>query len=805
MDSIIPPFGYDPIMPKIPRGLRPLIHFSLQALPGLWICRDFVFQGKRLLSIEVLDMSYGWALFLERVGWNLKEALWDPNSFCGIPFLANPATRSLYPPDVALRLIAGVPAEWLFSWLVLLHYLLIGWGAFLWLRSCGRRVLSAHLGGWLWGGCGFLAVRTGLADPGFLFASTWFPWILWCLIRIEKPASAPLLVLFGFFEILAGRPDMTFYLVNLLAVWYLVRWGWRVRHPVARKRLVRVTARLGFCTLLLLLLTALQLGATADLQSHSSGRSGQADFEFAATDSMYPPQILLSLVPGGLSDPNEETGFNHLTQRWIFQNNGAGYHEVYFYLGQFTWVLALVGMVSGRGRERWFWGMVAFLSIPIAFGKFLPFFGLLFDWVPGWNRFRVPPRVLVCLLPALSYLAAQGFEGVLDRLKVPRARVSLLLGFFSLFLLYAVLGAIARPFLLSQVGSAEFLTTMGIPLDHLPKVQSDLVRDFRSALAIAALVLIVPTGLVWLAMRQKIPVQALQYGVPLFLLAEICFFNGRYNHGLTRFQFADAFPESDLIEAHRTKNGEGRLLVLGSSLHYRARPLHPWFFPGRLFAYDVRSPNGYGPFLLKDYVDTFERIAPEGRTFNKGLLLYLFFLEGIETEVFRYFQSSSIISPQPPPDGYNLLARKSFAGNYGFTSELFLLEDPNRYPRAFFVPSSATAEFPAPAPDIGSATVTDFSNTRLVLQTEGEGGRLVLLETYHPAWKGWAEGAETEVSKFGGCFRSVEIPAGNREVVFDFTPGYWVWGVRLFWGGLAGWLGLIIVSIKQPPRRRLAA
>ncbi len=118
---------------------------ALQLLPVLWLCRDFVFQGKLLISPEILDMSLPWARHLDEVGWSFDQALWDRTSFCGIPFLANPAARTFYPPDLMLRLMTPLSPESLFSVLILFHTWILGMGGAVWASGYVRSTAAAAL------------------------------------------------------------------------------------------------------------------------------------------------------------------------------------------------------------------------------------------------------------------------------------------------------------------------------------------------------------------------------------------------------------------------------------------------------------------------------------------------------------------------------------------------------------------------------------------------------------------------------------------------------------------------------------
>jgi hypothetical protein len=268
------------------------------------------------------------------------------------------------------------------------------------------------------------------------------------------------------------------------------------------------------------------------------------------------------------------------------------------------------------------------------------------------------------------------------------------------------------------------------------------------------------------------------WGIPILVLVDLAWMNGGYLRGLTRGQVDGALPRDPLIEQFRSSLPPGRLLVLAPTLDYRRRPIHPWFFPGRLFHYGVESTGGYGPFLLKDYVETFQRMDPNQPVYNGGLLLYLFDLEGVNSEVFSLFQVSGVISPGRPIRGYPVEASHTYLGAGGEMSELFLCRNPHSYPRAFLYRDSP--DYPRPDPVLGNVEVLEASSTcvRLVVDAR-EDCRLALLETWYPGWKCTTHGLEKDIAKTAGTFRSVEIQQGHSEVVFTYEPTSWRRGLTL--------------------------
>ncbi len=759
----------------------------LQLLPVLWLCRDFVFQGKGLMSPEILDMSLPWARHLDEVGWHFEEALWDRTSFCGIPFLANPAARTFYPPDLVLRLLTPLSPEALFSWLIFCHAWLLGLGGMVWARGFVRSDAAATLAGWLLLLNGYLTSRTGLADPAFLFATAWMPWILHCLGRLDRRSGRTGLVFFGIMEVLAGRPDLTFYLANLLVGYLLWKWVPRLRFRMGRLRAGRELAALAAAAWVVGLVTAIQTLPTAELQAHTVNRSGKANFEFTSIDSLPPHLLLASLYPGSMGNPAGRIPSQVLGAPGSFWGQGAGFHEIYFHIGVVTLLLAVLGLASGRSRMTVFWFLALCFSILLAMGKYSPVYTFFFGCIPGWDRFRVPARVLVVALLAVTFLASTGLDTLLRRHRTQQLQ-RVALGFL---LLWSLLGVLVFPW---SGWTPEGTTSgMGIwkPPPASPEIQQWMVGVIRSAVGMGLVMGLVGFLMVRFAYT-PLPLTPSHKGrgvfpwlLPVLVLLELGWTNGHFLHGMTRDQIQAEFPPDPLIEQYQSQLSGGRLLLNGYTIGHEKRAVHPWFFPGRLYNYGVENVGGYGPFLLADYVEAFVSIDPNQRIYNNGLLLFLFDLAGRNKALFNLFQVSAVISPDFPVPGMKVIQVQEYEGKRGNTSRLFLNQVPGLYPRAFLYQDKPGGELPAPEPALGSAQVVQAEATHLTLMAEATAAcRLALLETNFPGWRCRVNNTEVSIEPMAGTFRSIPIPAGHSEILFNYQPRSWFYGKCLLLLGL---------------------
>lgn len=89
---------------------------------------------------------------------------------------------------------------------------------------------------------------------------------------------------------------------------------------------------------------------------------------------------------------------------------------------------------------------------------------------------------------------------------------------------------------------------------------------------------------------------------------------------------------------------------------------------------------------------------------------------------------------------------------------------------------------------------------RIILDAQGP-GLLVLSEIYYPGWRVSVDGRSSEVVPVYGVFRGVVLPAGEHEVVFQFTPLSFFTGmsislVTLFLTGIL-WLRKLVIRKRE--------
>lgn len=717
--------------------------------------------GSRFFWEDFIEQFYPNQVFAARHWAHGTLPFWNPYTFCGMPFLADPQVGFFYLPHSLLGLtylLLGTVPFWVVQTLVIAHFILAQWGMYQLSRSFGASPLASLLVGI---GYGFSGILTHHAiHPMIVYHLAWLPWILWLLkgaieeARWQRAVGAGLLL--GM-SLHAGHPQTILYTYLLLISFGLWLVGSR---GLQYKRLPLLDiARLALPLVLAAGMVAVQYLPTQELASLSERSAGQG-LEWAAEVSLLPQQILTLITPK-LFGSTEPPGQRHVP---LYLPGVAYYHywETAFYVGIPILLLALVGIL-----QRWrtplglFWiGALAF-SLLFAFGKYGFLFPLLYQ-LPGFSLFRVPPRILFISVLALCLFAAWGFDALWHS---ARHRPLLLhLGWAAAF--------IAGIALLVSTGILP--TAFQAPKTFLPQLQSE---------GTVALWLTVLSFLTTLALWRGWVSPLLAGGVLTVILTV----------DLTRthapFVQSSAPPE--------------RFYNLDPHLKRMLQP-NP---PAELFRVSMRADFGMAMLRNQGLLDSImlyegynqlrlQRRNPPMPTAEATFdILNIRYRIAFDTASGRlYFQERPTALPRAwmvyrarvvPSDSTEAVLRR---GEINPRIEALLEQAP---------PQPLLQLVPDMIPHSVECLLYEHNSQRWKVQT-AKPGLLCLSEIWYPAWKAFLDGKETPILRAYHSLRAVAIPAGTHivELRYDSEPfriGAWISSLST----LGGLLALVLLHRRR--------
>jgi len=401
--------------------------------------------------------------------------LWNPLSFCGTPFAANPQVSLFYPLNLVRSLLTFAPTPFKthvgLALMMALHMVIAGVGTFMLARDYR---LSR--------GAGLVAAFAYIFGPHFMrrvleqwvlaAVATWFPWLLFLLRRSIRAPSWRERVFYGAgaglvfgVSILAGFPQLTFYTAVALAAFCLIDRLVHLRRTDARaplgvlRRISRDAVVLALIGVIGAMVAAAALLPALELGGFSARFRGRGFTVNPASQDLSPMHLFRSLIvyPGAT---REEQGCR-----------AAG-------LG----VLFLAVMAAGHAKKRAVF-VYAFFFVFLTdctLGPPFPF---------GWAverldifQFSSPWRAGILAGLPLAMLAGLGVDAAAKRSKSWQrdlVRVGVLVGVGAILLWHLAAWQAAEPYvavsrMVVYLPLATLIALLAAPYLRLPRVWSVL-------------------------------------------------------------------------------------------------------------------------------------------------------------------------------------------------------------------------------------------------------------------------------------------------------------------------------------------
>jgi hypothetical protein len=427
---------------------------------------------------------------------------------------------------------------------------------------------------------------------------------------------------------------------------------------------------------------------------------------------------------GGLA--LEESGIASLPPKYLvglLVADHGGFQETMTYLGVAGLLLALVGLVRWRARERWWWGGLALLAAIYSLGINTPLYGMLYRVLPPLGWLRGPARAWFLVVLAAAVLAARGLTAL-------EGRVS------------------RRPWLdRAAVGLAGAALAGGIGAISL-RLPANVV--------VAAVAWPLAGTLVALRAGGRLR-RALFAGVVLALaLADL------FTVGATLYRVR---PASEVLA-----EGEPAAAWLAVQAG-RFRVYSPSYsIPQHTGAvYGLEMADGVDPFQLAKYVD-FMRAATGVDVPGYGVTVPPF-PEVSEGE--DMLLAHRDVAPDLGLLG--LLNVRYLAAAYpmevdglaplGERGGVHLYRNEQAFPRAFVAPDKDGWE----RENVREARVARWTPNRIRVEAQGP-GLLVLSEVYDPDWRVQVDGRPAQLLRVAGILRGVRMEEGPHQVTFAYWP-----------------------------------
>ncbi len=775
------------------------------------------FKAEKPDQYDLLFQFYPWAHFFKETARRREIPLWNPYTYLGTPFFANPQTALLFP---LTWIHLALPLRYSFTVIFTLKLMLLLLGMYFFLREQKLSPEASFLGA-----CIFAFSMHTVASFAFPYSNVTmlFPWTLLAASQVlERWSASRMVALTGLLTLIvfAGQPQsalLAFVFMGLFAGLmitvapasgrHLLSVGAHDRAPLQQSNIGAVCEPPPLQKLhqALFVMSALVIAALL------SAIQWIPSYEYF-WDSMAPvgPRIIRSGLPYSIRN------FLNVVIPDFFGNPGRqnfwgfpGYQDAAFYSSAGAILLASFAF-SGKSRRKdplvLFLLATLLVSCLVLLGT--PIIETLLD-LPGFRQIRRAKFVFLTVF-ALAGLAALGSEYLFKRESAaaesrPAPAEGRHCWWFVLFLIA-----------LMSFGFWEFRAY----LKALELVKATVLQALHS-IAFLALTAII--------MSLK-PFGRLKLLLPAVLLADLVTVSYSLN---ARGNSAALYPPLQTIDALKGHNARiysfQDTFQPNAAIVYRLEDLRGYdvMTPRRLFLYLKEIDPGlgdvyswlmgldrrriYAQSLLRESVrEAIETYGPALVDYLKtSASYYSVIIGGIRSNP-EFFDLLDIdylfLAHQLPPAGYVRVndekdglsmsrktesARVRFYTQWTESSEGEVL----RRMKSVDVKKRAIVEFPLPAsfaePTEKSVTIRELERSlrlRCYSVETDRAGIFVESERFCPGWNAYVDGKRQPVFPANYLFRGVFLTSGRHRVDLKYEP----WS--LYWGGALSVLGLIVLG-----------
>lgn len=739
---------------------------------------DLIFSNKVLNAMDILAQVHYFKDFSRRALMeNHSLPLWFPDIYGGMPSVS--ALFNFYPFSL---LFLVFPVNIGINLFTAFHTFLAGAFMYIYVQGLGVKKFGSLISALTFMFSAYFISRAVYCGHEIKISTmVWIPLVFFFFDKGLKEKKISWFAFAGAamgIELIAGHMQMIFYTGIALVVYAFFSLYWMKADNVSIAFSNPVYKGFIAMSLVFFMASAAQFIPALEYAGLSSRGEGTT-YAFATSWSLPPEEMLTYLLPGlkgiKLSGYYGRMPMSQATP----------------YIGVLPLMMAAVALIFRRDRYVYFLLTLCFISFFIALGKHNPFYEFIYNYVPGFNLFRVPQMILVLAAISLSALAGIGSDYLFDSEKIKmsasmrRYFIALLclIGTLLLVLVVAYLGINSFS---EQV--RDFFTKAGQPsgMGLIKQRYTDLLIE----IAFLIIFLSFSLALVYLKIKDRLDVRIIKVALVVVLLVDLWYVDYKFmetlplNNASTR--------SSGVVDFLKKDKDYFRILAAGDIPNY---PANKWSYFG------IQSIAGYHAAPLGYYSNYMNELALNNSLPDLLNAKYIILSKILPEKILR--------NPLSGYSKYELV----------YNGEVKVYKNKKALPRAFIardykvvkddksvLATLATRNFPlrdtvllTERPTLNlklsgkeasadSVEIVRYSPDQLEIQVEaGSDGILVLNEVYYPGWKAYVDGNEVPVMKADYLLRAISLESGSHKVLFSFEP------VKLKVGALLSLLAFFVI------------
>ena len=516
------------------------------------------------------------------------------------------------------------------------------------------------------------------------------------------------------------------------------------------------------------------------------------------------------LISKGLGKKQAEGFLQSLPLYWGPQQFISG--PIYF--GAIIILLALLGIFLSKDRSKWWLISATLFCIFISWGRNMEwFYGIFFDYLPLFNKFRSPSMILSVANITTIWLALLGLKAIVDLEKKDAVKVLKYGGGVAGFaLVIALLGSSLFDFESQYVNGGvssddrfeQRMTQMtksdafardlmeGIKEDRASMLSRDAWRSF--------LLITIALWLLYFFLLGKIKQTHLGIALSILILGDLWMVDKRYLNN-------DDFKKlKDISKNFSLSPAESKMLQ-DKDPHYRVLNTTVNIFNDASPAYYYKTIGGYHAAKLKRYQDLIEnQISSELGKLNSGFsntpilnmlnMKYIVFgKQENEVALNDLAMGNAWIVNQVIPVN-NADEEMANMNNFDPTKEAII---DNRFKEMY-------AGFEPKPTSSGKISLSSYGPENLVYSFNSNQQEMVIFSEvfYHgnEDWVSFVDGVEKPHFRANYILRGMLIPSGEHTIEFKFKPRAYNLGENISLAGsgilILGLIALIIKSVRKP-------
>ncbi|MDO9554101.1 hypothetical protein [Rhodonellum sp.] len=421
--------------------------------------------------------------------------------------------------------------------------------------------------------------------------------------------------------------------------------------------------------------------------------------------------------------------------------------------------LFVLGLIYAPKTYRFVFLGIVLLSFFLAWGKNLEWFNYaIFDFLPGYNKFRAVSMALCMALFAIPVLGAMGLEHFFNASRTNSTQKNLLIAFGSTGGLCLLLFLVAGMFGFTAPVDAN------LPDWLISSIQEDRKSMFKTSAIKSFIFILLSAGLIFAVLKDKISYTIAGWGIALLLVVDLWSINKRYlNEGSLQYSPAEQFFAKSPADEK----------ILQDKDYFRVLNLENPFNEART-SYYFNSVGGYHGAKMRRYQELIENVlSPEINAFitkaQEGNFDYggLNALNMLNTKYIMAGKAENSVFQNPEANGPAWFPA-TIRGIQTNDEEIGLLNTMNTKAEA----TVNSLEFENIVAGSGTVQLTDRAANKLNYTVNAqEAGLVVFSEIYYPkGWKAFVNGAETEIIRTNYLLRGLVVPVGESVVEMRFEP-----------------------------------